>query len=346
VGVVTHSRSATASPKKRFATALGGLGVLGFSITLPATRLADPAFGGWTVGFGRAVPAAVLGAVVLLLMRQPILPPCGELRRISIVAAGVVIGFPLFTSLALETVGSAHGAVVTGLIPAATAGFAVLLAGERPRSGYWATLAIGLAGVLALAVVQGSGRLRLGDLFLLLAVAAAGFGYAQGGVLARTYGGWRVICWALVLSLPAIAPMTVVSVVVRPPRDITAEVLIGLGYLSVISMCLAFFAWYEGLARGGVARIGRLQLVQPILTIGWSVLLLGERVDAITIIVAVIVIAAVAVGRKTRVDSVATSKDSGRPFTPPTNRENQGIGVTKLNEEGGADDSHRNVTLR
>jgi drug/metabolite transporter (DMT)-like permease len=261
-------------------------------------------------------------------MRQPILPPRAELRQISIVAAGVVIGFPLFISLALETVGSAHGAVVTGLIPAATAGFAVLLAGERPRGGYWITLAIGLAGVLTLAIVQGSGRLRLGDLFLLLAVAAAGFGYAQGGALARTYGGWRVICWALVLSLPAVVPMTVVSVIVRPPRDITVEVLICLGYLSVISMFLAFFAWYEGLARGGVARIGRLQLVQPILAIGWSILLLGERIDDITVIVAVIVVAAVAVGRKTRVDSVATSKQFGRPFIPPANRETEGVSVT------------------
>ncbi|KAA2253932.1 DMT family transporter [Solihabitans fulvus] len=290
---------------KKHALLLGFLGVLAFSMTLPATRLADPAFGGWTVAFGRAVVAAVLAGLVLLAKRQPLLPPKAELRPLLIVVIGVVVGFPLFTSLALETVGSSHGAVVTGLIPAATAGFAVLLAGERPRRSYWAALAIGLAGVLSLPIIQGHGRFELGDVLLVAAVVVAGLGYSQGGVLARKYGGWRVICWALVLALPATVPITVITVLARPPHDVTAKSLAGLGYLSVISMFLGFFAWYEGLARGGVARVGRLQLVQPILTLGWSVLLLGETLDLVTIIAAVVVLGAVAVGRNARVDPAA-----------------------------------------
>jgi drug/metabolite transporter (DMT)-like permease len=266
---------------------------------LPATRLADPAFGAWTVAFGRAVVAAIIAIAVLTVKRQSLRPPRGELRPMLLVVGGVVVGFPLFTSLALETVDSAHGAVVTGLIPAATAGFAVLLAAERPHRSYWWALAIGLAGVLSLPVIQGHGRPQPGDLFLLAAVAAAGLGYAQGGVLARKYGGWRVICWALVLALPVVVPVTLLSVIFRPPQDVTMQSLVGLSYLSVISMCLAFFAWYEGLARGGIARVGRLQLAQPILTIGWSVLLLGEQIDAATCVVAAIVLGAVVVGQRT-----------------------------------------------
>jgi drug/metabolite transporter (DMT)-like permease len=294
------------TPTTRYALLLGLLGVLGFSFTLPTTRLADPAFGGWTVAFGRAVIAALLAIVVLLAKRQPLLPPRAELRAVIVVVLGAVIGFPLFTSLALESVDSAHGAVVTGLIPAATAGFAVLMAGERPRRSYWLALAIGLAGVLSLPIVQGHGHFQAGDLLLVLAVAVAGLGYAQGGVLARKYGGWRVICWALVVSLPAVVPITVVTVLLQPPHDVTAGSLAGLGYLSVVSMCVAFFAWYEGLARGGVARVGRLQLVQPVLTLGWSVLLLHEHVDLVMVIAAAVVLAAVAVGRNARVDTTAT----------------------------------------
>ncbi|MGH3623137.1 MAG: DMT family transporter [Sciscionella sp.] len=290
---------------RTYALSLGALGVLGFSVTLPATRMADPAFGGWTVAFGRAVIAALIAAVVLLAKRQPLLPPRTALRPMIWVVFGVVVGFPLFTSLALETVDSAHGAVVTGLIPAATAGFAVLLTNERPRRTYWIALAIGLAGVLSLPIIQGHGRPQLGDLLLLAAVVVVGLGYAQGGVLARKYGGWRVICWALVLALPAIVPMTVVSLLLRPPHDVDPRAVLGLGYLSVVSMCVAFFAWYEGLARGWVARVGRLQLLQPILTIGWSMLLLGEHIDIATAVAAAVVVGAVAVGRKAKVDAVS-----------------------------------------
>ncbi len=216
------------SNNKRWALPLGALGVLGFSLTLPATRMADPALGGWTVAFGRAVIAAIIAIVVLVAKRQPLRPPRAELRPMLLVVVGVVVGFPLFTSLALETVDSAHGAVLTGLIPAATAGFAVLLAGERPRRSYWLALAVGLTGVLSLPVIQGHGRLQLGDLLLVAAVVVAGLGYAQGGVLARKYGGWRIICWALVLALPAVVPVTVISVLLRPPRGITVQSLAGL----------------------------------------------------------------------------------------------------------------------
>jgi drug/metabolite transporter (DMT)-like permease len=195
-------------------------------------------------------------------------------------------------------VSSVHGAVLTGLIPAATAGMAVLRAGERPRRAYWAVLALGLAVVVGFALIQGGGRLQPADLLLLAAVVVAGVGYTEGGVLARQYGGWRVICWALVLALPVSLPVTVLAAVsAGPPRHVTGGAVAGLAYVSVVSMLLGFFAWYSGLARGGVARVGRLQLAQPALTLAWSALLLGEHVSLLTGAAGAAVIAVTAVGR-------------------------------------------------
>jgi drug/metabolite transporter (DMT)-like permease len=204
---MTHAMPVSAAVNARIAGSLGMLGVLAFSFTLPATRLSNPAFGAWTVAFGRVVIAAIVAAAILLVKREPLLPPAPELQSMTLVVLGVVIGFPLFTSLALETVKSSYGAIITGLIPAATAGFSVLLAGERPRHGYWTALIIGLAAILCLPAFQGNGRPEAGDALLLAAVVVAGLGYAQGGALARKYGGWRVICWALVMSLPFIVPV-------------------------------------------------------------------------------------------------------------------------------------------
>ena len=302
---------------------LGALGVLCFSMTFPATTAAERSFGPVVVGVGRAVPAAVLAIIVLRARREPLLPPRAALPRMLIVAATVGIGFGLLSALALRHVSAVHGAVLTGLIPAATAGIAVLRAGERPRAAYWAALGLGLAVVVGFAIVQGGGRLRGADVILLVAIADAGLGYTEGGVLAREYGGWRVICWALILALPVSLPVTAIAAAAEPTRAVTASAVAGLAYVSVFSMCLGFFAWYQGLALGGVARVGRLQLAQPALSLCWSALLLGERVSWLTGLAAAAVIAATAVGRNARVDTSVPSPPPELvtvPAAPPPRR--------------------------
>ena len=284
---------------------LGAIGVACFSMTFPATTAAERAFGPVLVGVGRAVPAAVLAIVVLRARRQPLLPPRALLPRMVVVALTVGIGFGLLSALALRHVSSVHGAVLTGLIPAATAGIAVLRAGERPRPAYWAALGLGLAVVVGFAVAQGGGRLRPADALLLAAIVVAGVGYTEGGVLAREYGGWRIICWAVILALPASLPITAWAAATEPVGHVTLPAVAGLAWVSFVSMGLGFFAWYQGLADGGVARIGRLQLAQPALTLCWSALLLGEHVSPVTAVAAVAVIAATAVGRNAGVGRVA-----------------------------------------
>ncbi|HET7016939.1 MAG TPA: DMT family transporter, partial [Streptosporangiaceae bacterium] len=224
------------------------------------------------------------------------------LGRMLILVATVGVGFGLLSALALRQVGSVHVAVIAGLIPAATAGMAALRAGERPSRGYWGALALGLAAVIAFAVIQGGGSVRSPDLVLLVAITAGGLGYAEGGVLARQYGGWRVICWAVVLALPISVPVTAIALVADTPRHVALSAAAGLAYLGVFSMCLGFFAWYQGMATGGVAAIGRLQLAQPALTLGWSALLLGEHVSLLSAVAAGVVIIATAIGRNAKVE--------------------------------------------
>ena len=268
-----------------------------FSFTLPMTRLAVPDFGGLTMGFGRAVVAGLL-AGGLLLWRRDRLPLPRYWAGLALVAGGVVFGFPVFTSLALRTVPAIHGAVVIGLLPAATAIAAVLFARERPRPVFWLVCGLGVVSVLVFALVSGAGQLRLGDVYLLLAVIFAATGYAEGGRLARELDGWRVICWALVL----VFPFSVVALLLSPwPTHLPpVPAWLAFGYVSVFSMLLGFFAWYRGLALGGIARAGQIQLVQPILTVFWSALLLKEALDGRTLLAAALVFSCAALSRFTR----------------------------------------------
>jgi drug/metabolite transporter (DMT)-like permease len=279
---------------------LGFLGVLAFSFTLPATRVAvgelDPTF----VGIGREAVAAVPAALILLATRAP-LPTRSQLGRLALVSLGVVFGWPLFSALALQDLTSAHSAVIVGVLPAATAVAAVLRAGERPSRGFWLASLAGLVAVLAFAASQGAGLPTGGDLLILVAVALGAIGYAEGGALARELGGWRVICWAVALSAPLTVPIGVVAAL---GSDLSAggDAWLGFAYVAAISALLGFFPWYAGLARGGVAQIGQIQLVQPLLTLVWSAALLDEAVGAATLIASIAVLASVVATQRTRVD--------------------------------------------
>jgi drug/metabolite transporter (DMT)-like permease len=267
---------------------LGFLGVLAFSFTLPATRVAveqlDPTF----VGIGREAFAAIPAALILLLTRAP-LPSRPQLRRVAIVAFGVVFGWPLFTAIALQGLTSAHSAVIVGILPAATAVAAVLRAGERPARGFWLASLAGLVAVLGFAASQGAGVPSTDDLLILVAVAASAIGYAEGGALARELPAWQVICWAVLLSAPLTIPIALVAAA-GSDMHADADAWLGFAYVAGISALLGFFPWYAGLARGGVAKIGQIQLIQPLLTLAWSAALLSEHVNAITLFAAVLVV--------------------------------------------------------
>ena len=227
--------------------------------------------------------AAVLAALYLLAVRQR-LPVGGQWWRLVVVAGGVVVGFPLLTSFALTQAPASHGAVVIGLLPAATAVVAVLRGNERVATRFWASAGAGALAVVAFAGLQkgGLGQLHRADLLLLGAVAAAAVGYAEGGMLARELGAWQTVSWALVLAAPLMLALAVVSVASEPPAASTTQWL-AFAYLACVSMFLGFFAWYRGLAIGPMAQVSQVQLVQPVLTILWAALLLREQIGWATL---------------------------------------------------------------
>jgi drug/metabolite transporter (DMT)-like permease len=253
----------------------GFIGVAIFSASLPATRLAvidlDPIF----LTTARATIAGICAALLLLMIRQPI-PRRADLPSLVIVALGVVLGFPMLTALALRHITSAHGIVYLGLLPLSTAIFGVLRAGERPKPAFWLFAVLGSLCVAGFALYRGTGASLVGDGLMLLAILVCGLGYAEGARLARTMGGWPVICWALVISLPIMAAFALT----RLPdwSRVGNPALAGLAYVSLFSMLIGFFFWYRGLAKGGIAAIGQLQLFQPFLGLALAAGLLGEPV--------------------------------------------------------------------
>jgi len=217
--------------------------------------------------------------------------------RAVITSLGVVIGFPLFSSIAMHSVPASHGAVVLGMLPLATALFGALRFGERPSLGFWIAALAGTAIVIAFALQQGGGGLQLADLALFAAVLAAAMGYAEGGRLAQTMGGQQVICWALVLSLPLLLPVSI-WLGWRYGVDASPRVWLAFAYVSLFSMFIGFFFWYKGLALGGIARVGQVQLLQPFMSLLGAALIAGEVLEARNLLFATAVIVVVAMGRK------------------------------------------------
>jgi len=276
----------------------GVLGVLGFSLTLPMTRLAVAGLDPNLVGLGRALPAALCAALLLLATRQP-LPTRRYWSRFAWVAGGVVIGFPLLSSLAMREVTAAHGAILTGLAPLATALGAVLRGRERPPLRFWISAVAGSALVLLFAVHAGAGRLSAADGLLLGAVAAVAVGYTEGALLTREFGAWQVICWALVLSAPLLAPL-LWWLDWRAALAAPASAWLGFLYVSAVSMFLAFIAWYRGLALGGIAQVGQVQLLQPFFTLGFAAIVFGESIEPLLPVCAGGVLVCVALGLRSR----------------------------------------------
>ncbi len=291
--------SAAARRDERVGALLGLLAVTLFGLTLPAQRVAVPEMGFITVGIGRTVVAALPAAIYLWLARAR-LPRRDQLPSFALAAAGVVIGFPLFSALAMAHAPATHGGVMLGILPLATAAAGVIAAGERPSPGFWIAGAAGSAAVIAFALLQGAGEIHLADLALIAAVVSAAIGYAWSGTLARAMPGGQVIAWALVLSLPVTIPLALFGVLWEHP-DPSPRGLVGFFYVAFISQFLAFFAWNRGMALGGVARVGQMQLLQPFVTIVAAAALLGEPLSVPSLAFAVLVVGTVAVGRRMRV---------------------------------------------
>ncbi|MGQ3477772.1 DMT family transporter [Paenibacillus sp. TY11] len=274
----------------------GFLGVLIFSGSLPATRLAVMDFDPLFLTVCRAAIAGVLAGLLLLIFRQQ-RPVRSDIVPLLLVSLCVVVGFPLLTALALQYVTSAHAIIYIGLLPLSTAIFGVLRGGERPRPTFWILSALGSSLVAGFALTQGATSSPVGDALMLASIIVCGYGYAEGGRLSRRLGGWQVISWALVLSLPV---MSLLSFYYMPVSwaGINGSALLSLAYVSLFSMLIGFVFWYRGLAQGGIAAVGQLQLLQPFFGLLLSALVLHESIGWPIFIVNIGVVLCVAIARR------------------------------------------------
>ena len=278
---------------------LGFIGVACFSVSLPVTRVAVREFGVLFPSFGRAVLAAALAIAVVIATHTPI-PPRRLWPRLAIIAMGVVVGFPAFTGMALQHAPAGHGSVVIGLLPAATAGLSVLRTGDRPSARYWMFAALGAGAIVWLTIARGTRDIAIGDAYLLGAVLSAAIGYTEGAIISRELGGWQTISWAVIGALPV--TLTIALIGLGPVGfDEPVTAWLSLVYLGVVSMYLGFFAWYAGLAMGGIARVSQIQLLQPLMSLVWATIFLHEHLDALIVVVALIVLFSVMGSRRSAV---------------------------------------------
>lgn len=316
-----------------FGTLQAGLGVIAFSLTFPATAWGLEGFGPWSLVAVRCVLAGLIAGGCLLAVgaragapadagasggleagapAAPVRPRKGLARwrgvplparrhwpGLAVVAAGVVLGFPLLTTLALRTSTTAHAAVVVGLLPLTTALFSTLRVGSRPSRTFWAAALAGAAAVAVFTVRQSGGALTTADLYLFAALMVCAAGYTEGGRLARVMPGWQVIGWALVLCLPLAVPAAALALAVEPVR-LTAHSVAGVLWVAAGSQFLGLVVWYRGMAAIGIPRASQLQLAQPLLTLVWSVLLLGEHLTAAAPLTAAAVLVCIAVTQRAR----------------------------------------------
>ncbi len=296
---------------------LGLGGVVIFSVTLPVTRLAvgtpeAPELSGFFVAMARAVIAAALSALYLLAVKAP-WPRRNQWRHLLIISLGVVIGFPVCTSIALREVQAVHASAILGVLPLVTAVTAALLHRQRPSLGFWLCAGLGSALVICYALLRsepGALGLHPADLLLLMAVLSASVGYTWGARLSGQMPPEQVICWALIVALPLTLPASWLSL---PTHAISPRAWVSLSYLAAFSMWIGFFFWYRGLALGGTVRVSQVQLLQPFLSMLFAVVLVGEHLDGLTLFFALAVLATVVLGRKMSITAQAPSHES-----PPT----------------------------
>ncbi|WP_406128725.1 DMT family transporter [Streptomyces sp. NBC_00989] len=279
-------------------TVLAALGVIAFSLTFPATAWGLEGFGPWSLVAVRCVLAALIAGSCLLALRVAV-PERRHRAGLAVVAAGVVVGFPLLTTLALETSTTAHAAVVVGLLPLTTAALSALRTGIRPSRTFWTAALAGAGAVLAFTVQQSGGAVTTADLYLLAALLVCAAGYTEGGRLARVMPGWQVIAWALVLCLPLSVPAAAIALSYDTPH-LTAHSVAGVLWVAAGSQFAGLVLWYRGMAAIGVPKASQLQLAQPLLTLVWSVLLLGEHLPLAAPLTAAAVLVCIAVTQRTR----------------------------------------------
>ncbi|MBH74977.1 MAG: EamA family transporter [Dehalococcoidia bacterium] len=294
--------------RENYGFLLGFIGVVIFSLTLPITRhLTQVGFTSLEIGFGRGFLAGTASIFILLFkgqFRSGNLPNTSDISKFMITAVGVVFAFPILTAVAMQTIPAGNGGIVVAAVPLATAIFAGLLSEENPSIRFWVIAVAGFITVIVFRLLANDlsvANVGLGDFALFGAVILGGLGYAQGGILGKRISGWKVICWALVISFPLVVPLTLLSFdfthLFQVAHDAFLSILL-FAFLCLFNNLIGIFFFFEGLGMGGVARVSQIDLFRPFLTFFFSVVFLGEQMEVISVFFLFLIIAVVYLSKK------------------------------------------------
>ena len=279
---------------------IGFIGIAMFSLTLPFTQMAVKEMNPFFVAFSRATIAGFC-ALTLLILSKYKFPTKNQIKRLIIIAIGIVYGFPIFTSMAMTTLPSSHSGIVLGILPLTMSVLAAIRYNEKASLAYWITSIIGASLVVTYAFIDNNGFLIKEDLWLLFAILFVSIGYSEGGNLSKEMGSIAVVSWALVITLP-INIIATYFFYETSFSSVSFQALISLSYVGLFSMYIGFFFWYKGIAMGGISRVGQVQLIQPFLTIFAAFFLTNEKITFLNILFALMVLVVIIIGKKTKIE--------------------------------------------
>jgi drug/metabolite transporter (DMT)-like permease len=284
----------------------GLIAMLGFGATFIAIALAKESFDPTIVGVGRIVPAGIGAVIGLKLAGQKLLPPPEARKWVAVIALGIIIGFPIFSTLAMQTIPAGDAGLIVAVGPVLTAVTALFYGHARPRNAFWIAAAIGTMGAIAFAITRsGDGVFSSGGSiwgYVLMAIAmllSANANIAGATLVKRGFNAFYVIMWAIVMSIPVLLPITIVDLVAHPITAMpTVPAMLGFLWVSLFSIFIGHYFWNSALATIGVVKASQLQLIQPIFTMFFALWILSEPINPLTGVAAVVIIGSVAVSQR------------------------------------------------
>ena len=279
--------------------------VIGFGATFIGVALGNESFDPITMSFGRVIPGAILAVFALKSAKQPLLPPREAFPAIFGVTAGIVIGFPLLSTLALQNIHPADAGVMVAVSPIVTSIAAIFIGHKKPRKLFWLAAALGSLSAATLAYLRGGsefgGGIFWGYILMATAMVLASLGHLTGNYLAGKYKSFHVLCWAVIISIPIQLPGAIINWTINPITTMpTASAVFGFLYVSLFSIIIGNYMLNHGFYLIGLVKGSQLQLIQPIVTMILAIVVLHQTVAPITWIAAFAILASVAWSQRLR----------------------------------------------
>ena len=304
----------------------GFLAILLFAGTIPATKLVLEIYSPLHVTALRASCATLFAIIFFIYLKLKNLQKrdymslknsarfkVNEIYELLVIGLLIVFGFPGAVAFALAEVSSAYTAVILSMLPLCLSAAAVIMAKEKPPLLFWfcSFAAAALVGIFMVnEYTMGVSlnkldiqRFVLGNFWLFVACICAAVGYTKSASLNKKISGFSIISWSLCLTSPI---SFLLSFLLWPKNHSIRNAiehsgsLLGIMYLGLLSMFIGNCLWSIALSRGGIAKIGQIQFLQPFITIFISYWLLSELIKKEMIFFVCAVTVVVIIGQRQR----------------------------------------------